>query len=153
MATKRTASAAWTGGLKDGKGTVATGSGTLKNAPYTFAMRFENAPGTNPEELIAAAEAGCYAMALSADLGDAGFKPERINADAAVTLDTADGKPTLTGLHLTVRAKVPKIDAKKFQEIANGTKSGCPVSRALNIKVTSTPALVGSSTRDDRFQS
>ncbi len=136
MASKRTASATWSGGLKDGKGTLATGSGTLKNTPYSFAMRFENAPGTNPEELIAAAEAGCYAMALSADLGDAGFTPERISAQGTVTLDTVDGKPTLTGLHLVVSAKVPKIDAKKFQEVANGTKAGCPISRALKVPIT-----------------
>ena len=136
MASKRTASATWSGGLKDGKGTLATGSGTLKNTPYSFAMRFENAPGTNPEELIAAAEAGCYAMALSADLGDAGFTPERISAQGTVTLDTVDGKPTLTGLHLVVSAKVPKIDAKKFQDVANATKAGCPISRALKVPIT-----------------
>jgi osmotically inducible protein OsmC len=136
MATKRTASATWSGGLKDGKGTLGTGSGALKNTPYTFGMRFESAPGTNPEELIAAAEAGCYAMALSADLGDAGFKPDKIFAQCTVTLDTVGGKPTLTGLHLVVSAKVPKIDAKKFQEVAKGTKDGCPISRALKVPIT-----------------
>ena len=136
MASKRTASATWSGGLKDGKGALATGSGTLKNTPYSFAMRFENASGTNPEELIAAAEAGCYAMALSADLEGAGFTPERVSAQGTVTLDTVDGKPTLTGLHLVVSAKVPKIDAKKFQEVANGTKAGCPISRALKVPIT-----------------
>ncbi len=136
MTSKRTASATWSGGLKNGKGTIGTDSGTLKNTPYSFAMRFENAPGTNPEELIAAAEAGCYAMALSADLEGAGFAPERVSAQGTVTLDTVNGKPTLTGLHLVVSAKVPKIDAKKFQEVANGTKAGCPISRALKVPIT-----------------
>lgn len=133
---KRSASATWAGNLKGGKGTVATASGALKNVPYTFSMRFEEAPGTNPEELIAAAEAGCYAMALSADLDGAGFKPDRVDAKATVTLDTVDGKPTLTGLHLVVSAKVPGIKKDKFQEIAAGTKAGCPISRALKIPIT-----------------
>ena len=108
----------------------------MKNTPYSFRMRFENDPGTNPEELIAAAEAGCYAMALSADLGEAGFTPDRISANGTVTFDIVGGKPTLTNLHLVVSAKVPKIDAKKFQEVANATKAGCPISRALNIPIT-----------------
>lgn len=136
MATKRSASAAWQGNLKGGKGTVSTASGTLKSTPYSFAMRFENAPGTNPEELIAAAEAGCFAMALSADLGEAGFTPDNVDVKATVTLDTVAGKPTLTNMHLVVTAKVPKIDAKKFQEVANGTKAGCPISRGLNMPIT-----------------
>ncbi len=136
MAQKRTASATWSGNLKEGKGTLATGSGAMKNTPYSFRMRFENDPGTNPEELIAAAEAGCYAMALSADLGEAGFTPDRISANGTVTFDIVGGKPTLTNLHLVVSAKVPKIDAKKFQEVANATKAGCPISRALNIPIT-----------------
>ncbi|MSP20009.1 MAG: OsmC family peroxiredoxin [Alphaproteobacteria bacterium] len=136
MAHKRTASAVWSGNLKQGKGTLSTGSGAIKSTPYSFSMRFENAPGTNPEELIAAAEAGCYAMALSADLGEAGFTPDQISAQGTVTFDMPGGKPTLTGLHLVVTAKVPKIDAKKFQEVATATKAGCPISRALSIPIT-----------------
>lgn len=136
MATKRTASAVWQGNLKGGKGSVSTASGTLNATPYSFAMRFENAPGTNPEELMAAAEAGCFAMALSADLGEAGFTPDKIDAKATVTLDTVNGKPTLTTMHVVVSAKVPKIDAKRFQEIATATKAGCPISRALNMPIT-----------------
>ena len=133
---KRTASAVWQGDLKSGKGVVSTGSGALKATPYSFAMRFESTPGTNPEELIAAAQAGCFAMALSEDLGNAGFTADKLDAKATVTLDKVDGKATLTGMHLVVSAKVPKIDAKKFQEIANGTKAGCPISRALKMPIT-----------------
>ena len=133
---KKSGSAVWQGGLKDGKGAISTESGALNSHPYGFTARFEGGPGTNPEELIAAAEAGCFAMALSADLGDAGFTPDNVDAKATVTLDTVNGKPTLTNMHLVVSAKVPKIDAKKFQEIANSTKAGCPISRALNMPIT-----------------
>ncbi len=132
-----TATAVWTGGLKDGKGALAAGTGSFANLPYDFGKRFEGAttPGTTPEELIAAAHAGCYAMALSGALGGAGFAPEKISAKAVVTLDRVDGKPTVTRSALTVAAKVPGIDAAKFAEIAEATKLGCPISRLLNAEL------------------
>ena len=126
----RSASAVWRGSLKDGKGTISTQSGTLKETQYSFAARFESGVGTNPEELIAAAHAGCFSMALSAELGKAGFTPEAIETTAVVTLDLHD-KPTITKIHLTTKAKIPAIDKAKFDEIANGAKAGCPVSRLL----------------------
>jgi osmotically inducible protein OsmC len=116
--------------LKDGKGTISTQSGTLKETQYGFAGRFESGVGTNPEELIAAAHAGCFTMALSAELGNAGFTPESIETSAVVTLDL-HGTPTITKIRLTTKAKVPGIDKAKFDEIANGAKAGCPVSRVL----------------------
>ncbi|MBI1796332.1 MAG: OsmC family protein [Candidatus Eisenbacteria bacterium] len=130
------ASAVWTGDLKSGKGTMSAASGVLANAAYTFATRFEGKAGTNPEELIAAAHAGCFSMALSAELGRAGLSPERVETAAVVTLDTVDGKPTVTKSHLTVKAKVPGADRAKFMEIANGAKAGCPISRLLKAEVT-----------------
>lgn len=126
----RNASAVWKGSLKEGKGTVSTQSGVLKETQYSFATRFENGAGTNPEELIAAAHAGCFSMALSAELGKAGFTPESIETSARLTLDMS-GKPTITKIHLTTTASVPNIDKAKFDEIANGAKDGCPVSRLL----------------------
>jgi osmotically inducible protein OsmC len=132
---KRIATARWSGGLKDGQGVLDTTSGALAGMPYNFRNRFEEEPGTNPEELIAAAHAGCYAMALSADLGGAGFTPTSINAKATVTLEILEGKPTITSSVLDVSAKVPGIDAAKFAAIAEGTRAGCPVSRALNTKI------------------
>jgi len=126
----RSASAVWRGSLKDGKGTISTQSGTLKETQYSFAARFESGVGTNPEELIAAAHAGCFSMALSAELGKAGFTPESIETSAVVTLDL-HGTPTVTKIRLTTKAKIPGIDKAKFDEIANGAKAGCPVSRLL----------------------
>ena len=126
----RNASATWEGGLKGGKGSFKGESGAIGGA-YSFGTRFENTPGTNPEELIAAAEAACFSMALSADLEKAGTPPERVHTDAACTLDFVDGKPTITTIRLTVRAKVPGVDAATFEKAAQGTKAGCPVSRAL----------------------
>ena len=126
----RSASAVWRGSLKDGKGTISTQSGTLKETQYSFAARFESGVGTNPEELIAAAHAGCFSMALSAELGKAGFTPDSIETTAVVTLDLHD-KPTVTKIHLTTKAKIPGIDKAKFDEIADGAKKGCPVSRVL----------------------
>ncbi|HXV77422.1 MAG TPA: OsmC family protein, partial [Candidatus Polarisedimenticolaceae bacterium] len=111
-------------------------SGVLDDAPYTFATRFENKPGTNPEELIAAAHAGCFSMALSAELGKAGLTPTRIETTAAVTLETVDGKPTVTRSHLTVRARVPGAERAKFLEVADGAKAGCPISRLLDAEIT-----------------
>jgi lipoyl-dependent peroxiredoxin len=138
---QRTASAHWAGGLKDGKGTVSTASGVLKDTQYSFATRFENGAGTNPEELIAAAHAGCFSMALSAELGKAGFTPTDIDTSAALTLEKTDAGFTITAIHLDVHAKVPNIDGAKFEEIANGAKRGCPVSRVLNANITMTSHL------------
>ena len=126
----RNASATWEGGLKGGKGSFKGESGSVGGA-YSFGTRFENTPGTNPEELLAAAEAACFSMALSADLEKAGTPPERVSTEAACTLDFVDGKPTITTMRLKVRAKVPGVDAATFEKAAQGTKAGCPVSRAL----------------------
>ena len=126
----RTASAVWKGSLKEGKGTISSQSGTLKDTQYSFAARFAEGTGTNPEELIAAAHAGCFSMALSAELGKAGFTPDSIETSARLTLDMHD-KPTITKIHLTTKAKIPNIDKAKFDEIAAGAKAGCPVSRLL----------------------
>jgi len=126
----RTASAVWNGSLKEGKGTISTQSGVLKDAQYSFAARFESGIGTNPEELIAAAHAGCFTMALSAQLTNAGFVPDSVETSARVTLDMHD-KPTITKIHLTTKARVPNIDKAKFDELAGNAKSGCPISRLL----------------------
>jgi osmotically inducible protein OsmC len=139
----RKASAIWQGDLKTGTGKLSAPSGVLSETAYTFATRFENKPGTNPEELIAAAHAGCFSMALSAELGKAGFTPARIETTAAVTLDTVDGKPTVTRSHLTVTASVPGADRAKFLEVANGAKAGCPISRLLNAEITMEAMLEG----------
>lgn len=133
---KRKASAVWRGTLKDGKGTISTESGTLKDAQYSFSTRFENGVGTNPEELIAAAHSGCFAMAFSAELGKAGLTPESILATATVTLERTNDGFTVTQSHLDVTAKVPGADKAKVLEIANAAKAGCPISRLLNAKVT-----------------
>ena len=132
----RKASALWQGDLKSGKGTMTAPSGVMTNAAYSFATRFEESPGTNPEELIAAAHAGCFSMALSAELSKAGLTPERVATVAAVTLETVEGKATVTKSHLTVRAKVPGADRERFLEIANGAKAGCPISRLLKAEIT-----------------
>ncbi len=133
---KRTASASWRGALKDGKGSISTGSGVLSGTQYSFGTRFEQGVGTNPEELIAAAHAGCFAMALSAQLGEAGLKPERIDASATVTFEKTDAGWTITESRLDVRAKVPGADQAAFETAANGAKTGCPISRVLNTKIT-----------------
>jgi osmotically inducible protein OsmC len=133
---KRKASAVWQGDLKSGKGSISTESGTLKQAQYSFSTRFENGVGTNPEELIAAAHAGCFSMAFSAELGKAGFTPMAINTTATVTLEKTDAGFTVTESHLDMTAKIPGIDAEKFTVIASGAKAGCPISRLLNAKVT-----------------
>ncbi|HTX20620.1 MAG TPA: OsmC family protein [Candidatus Aquilonibacter sp.] len=133
---KRKASAVWHGDLKSGKGAISTESGVLKQTQYSFSTRFENGAGTNPEELIAAAHAGCFAMAFSAELGRAGFKPEMIFATATVSLDKTDAGFTVTESHLDMTAKIPGIDAEKFKSIAVGAKEGCPISRLLNANVT-----------------
>jgi osmotically inducible protein OsmC len=133
---KRKASALWQGDLKSGKGKISTDSGVLKETQYSFSTRFENGVGTNPEELIAAAHAGCFAMAFSSELGKAGLKPESIAATATVTLDMLPTGPTVTESHLDVTVKVPGADKNKVLEVANTAKAGCPISRLLNAKVT-----------------
>ncbi len=133
---KRTASAEWKGGLKDGKGTISTGSTLLSNAQYSFGTRFEQGVGTNPEELIAAAHAGCFSMALSVQLGTMGLTPESIKTDAAVTLEKVADGFAITTVHLDVRAKVPGADQAAFEKAANSAKEGCPVSKVLNATIT-----------------
>ena len=132
----RTASAKWTGSLKDGKGTLTAPGGVLKATPYSFATRFENAAGTNPEELIAAAHAGCFSMAFSAKLGGAGFTPTSIETTATLSLDQVGGGFEITAIHLDTVGVVPKLDAAKFQQIAEDAKANCPVSKVLKAKIT-----------------
>ncbi|WP_313650258.1 OsmC family protein [Pseudomonas soli] len=132
---KKTASAVWQGGLKDGKGQISTESGALKQAPYGFNTRFEGTPGTNPEELIGAAHAGCFSMALSMMLGEAGFTPERIDTHAEVSLDKQADGFAISAVHLTLKATVPGASDAQFQEIANKAKAGCPVSKVLNATI------------------
>ena len=133
---KRKASAVWRGGLKDGKGTISSESGVLKETPYSFSTRFENGIGTNPEELIAAAHAGCFSMACSAELGKAGITPESIHTTANITMDKTDAGWTVTESHLDVAAKIPGVDPAKFTAAANAAKAGCPISRLLKANVT-----------------
>jgi lipoyl-dependent peroxiredoxin len=139
---KRTASAVWNGDLKSGKGTISTQSGVLKQTQYSFSTRFENGVGTNPEELIAAAHAGCFTMALSAFLGAEGFKPDELSTEATLTLDQVDGNWTITTIHLDLTGKVAGIDPAKFDEIADKAKAGCPVSRLLKADITLTKKLL-----------
>jgi osmotically inducible protein OsmC len=133
---KRKASAVWKGGLKDGKGTISTESGVMKETQYSFSTRFENGVGTNPEELIAAAHAGCFSMALSGQLGNAGMTAESIQTTATVTLEKTDAGFTVTASHLDVVAKIPGADKAKFETAANNAKQVCPISRLLNAKIT-----------------
>ena len=133
---KRSASAEWRGGLKDGKGTISTASGVLSNTQYSFSTRFEEGTGTNPEELVAAAHAGCFAMALSAQLGEAGMTAESIRAEATVALEKGDGGWAVTSSHLDVKVRIPGGDQAKFDEAARKAKEGCPISKLLNAKIT-----------------
>jgi osmotically inducible protein OsmC len=133
---KRNASAEWKGGLKDGKGTISSDSGVLADTQYSFSTRFENGKGTNPEELIAAAHAGCFSMALSAQLGTMGLTPESIRTSAAVSLEKVGEGFSITAVHLTVKARVPGADAPQFETAANNAKAGCPVSKVLNATIT-----------------
>ena len=133
---KRSASAEWKGGLKDGKGSISTDSTVLNNTQYSFSTRFENGVGTNPEELIAAAHAGCFSMALSAQLGAAGMKAESIKTKATITLDQVEGGFAITASHLDVVVKIPGADKAAFETAANNAKAGCPVSKVLNAKIT-----------------
>lgn len=138
---KRKALAVWKGDLKAGKGSISTESGALSNVQYSFATRFENGVGTNPEELIAASHAGCFSMALSAQLGSAGLKPEKIETSATVTMDKLDKGWTVTDVLLEVKAKVPGADSAAFNKAANEAKAGCPISRLLNAKITMNAVL------------
>ncbi len=133
---KRTASAVWNGDLKQGKGVLSTASGVLSSTPYSFTARFESGAGTNPEELIAAAHAGCFTMALSASLGRAGFTPQELSTRATLTLEQVSGSWTITAIHLDLTGRVPGIDAMKFDEIAKDAKANCPVSRVLKAEIT-----------------
>jgi osmotically inducible protein OsmC len=128
---KRKASAVWTGNLKEGKGTVSTDSGVLKDTQYSFGTRFENGVGTNPEELIGAAHAGCFSMAFSAQLGNAGLTPERVQTQATVNFEKTDVGFTVTGIHLDLVARVPGATKEAFEKAAKEAKEGCPISRAL----------------------
>jgi lipoyl-dependent peroxiredoxin len=133
---KRTGSAVWQGGIRDGKGTVSTESGVLDGAQYSFSTRFEDGKGTNPEELLAAAHAGCFSMALSKQLNDAGFTADSINTTASVRLEKTDAGFQITKVHLDVTARVPGADAAAFETAANNAKAGCPVSRLFNAEIT-----------------
>lgn len=133
---KRKASAVWTGGIKDGNGKLTSDSGVLSGTQYSFSTRFESGAGTNPEELIAAAHAGCFAMALSGQLGEASLTADRIDATATVTLDKSDGGFAITEVHLDVAAVVPGADEAAFKQAAKNAKEGCPVSKVLNATIT-----------------
>ena len=136
-------SAVWSGGIKDGKGAISTKSGALKDYPYGFASRFEGKAGTNPEELIGAAHAGCFTMALSLMLGEAKMTAEKMETQADVTLEKQADGFAITGVLLTLKAKIPGADDARFQEIANKAKEVCPVSKLFNTKITLDASLVG----------
>jgi len=138
---KRKASAVWQGSLKEGKGNISTDSGVLSSAQYSFSTRFEDGVGTNPEELIAAAHAGCFSMALSGQLTNAGLTPESINTTATVNMEKTDAGFTVTEVHLDVKAKVPGASQAAFDTAANNAKSGCPISRLLKANITMTAVL------------
>ena len=140
---KRTASAIWNGNLKEGKGTISTESGVLSQTKYSFHTRFENERGTNPEELIAAAHAGCFSMALAAELGKAGITPESIHTTANLTMELIDAGWTITSIHLDVKARIPGGEKAKFESAANSAKAGCPISRLLNTRITMTAQMEG----------
>jgi osmotically inducible protein OsmC len=141
---QRKASAHWQGSTQEGTGTVSTQSGTLRETPYSFKARFGDGKGTNPEELLAASHAGCFTMAVSFTLNNAGFTADVIDTEAQLTMEMPDGKPTITAVHLVTRARVPNIDAARFAQIAGDAKVNCPISRALapSITVTMDAALV-----------
>jgi lipoyl-dependent peroxiredoxin len=139
---KRNASAVWQGNLKQGKGTISTASGVLSSTQYSFSTRFENGVGTNPEELLAAAHAGCFAMAFSAQLGEAGLTAERIDVTATITLDKTESGFGITESHLELKAKIPGADQAAFDKAAGNAKAGCPVSKLFNTKITLDAALL-----------
>lgn len=138
---QRTANAQWRGGLRDGKGTISTASGVLDNTQYSFSTRFESGKGTNPEELIAAAHAGCFTMALSAELGKASITPESIETKCTVTFEKTDSGFTVTESHLDVTAKIPNANKAAFDKATADAKAGCPISRLLNTKITLSATL------------
>ena len=138
---KKSGSAVWRGGLKDGKGAISTESGALKDHPYGFSARFEGKPGTNPEELIGAAHAGCFTMALSLILSEAGLTAEQMDTKAEVSLEKQADGFAITAVHLTLRAKIPGVDQAKFAELADKAKQGCPVSKLLKAEITLDAAL------------
>ncbi len=142
----RKASAVWKGNLKEGKGTISTDSGVLSNTQYSFATRFENGKGTNPEELVAAAHAGCFTMALSAQLGNAGITPESLETTAALSLDKLDSGWTITKIHLDVTARIPGASQAAFDKAAEDAKAGCPISRLLKAEITMTAKLLSERT-------
>ena len=133
---KRSASAVWEGNLIDGQGTISTESGVLSQTSYSFSTRFENGRGTNPEELVAAAHAGCFSMALSAELGKASITPKSIHTTANLTMKRLEAGWTVTAIHLDVNARIPGGDKARFEAAANAAKAGCPISRLLNTKIT-----------------
>lgn len=136
MKINRSGSATWKGGLKDGIGSISTESGALAAHPYGFATRFEGVKGTNPEELIGAAHAGCFTMALSLILGQAGLTAEQMDTQAKVTLEQVEGGFAITAIHLTLKARVPGTDAASFAELAGKAKAGCPVSKLMKADIT-----------------
>jgi osmotically inducible protein OsmC len=140
---KRQASAQWKGDLKTGKGTVSSASGVLATTPYSFSTRFENETGTNPEELIAAAHAGCFTMALSGQLGAANLVAEQLSTTATVTMEKLDAGWAVTGIHLEVKGKVPKADSAAWEKATTAAKTGCPISRLLNTTITMDAKLEG----------
>lgn len=139
---KRKANAHWQGNLKDGKGTISTQSGVLSNTQYSFSTRFENGIGTNPEELIAAAHAGCFTMALSNQLGEVGMIAESLDTEATLTMEKTDAGFTVTEIVLDLTATIPGADQVKFEEAAQKAKDGCPISRLLNTKISLNAKLV-----------
>ena len=142
MKIKRRGSAVWQGGLKDGRGSLSTESGALQEYPYGFSSRFEGVKGSNPEELLGAAHAGCFSMALSNILGEAGLKADRLETTSEVTIEQVEGGFAITTVHLTLRAKIPGVDDAKFQELAGKAKAGCPVSKLFKAEITLDAALV-----------
>ncbi len=142
MKIKRSGSAVWNGGLKDGRGTISTESGALSAYPYGFASRFEGVKGSNPEELIGAAHASCVTMALSLILGEAGFTADEMKTSAVVALEQKDGGFAITSSVLTLEAKIPNIDDAKFQELAAKAKAGCPISKVLNTEISLNATLL-----------
>ena len=138
----RSGSAAWSGGVKDGKGAISTESGALDDYPYGFASRFEGQPGSNPEDLIAAAHAACFTMALSLILGEAGLKADRMDTSAKITLEQVEGGYAITASHLTLKASIPGADQAQFEALAAKAKAGCPVSKLLNAEITLDASLV-----------
>jgi osmotically inducible protein OsmC len=142
MKIQRVGSAAWSGGIKDGKGSISTESGALKAYPYGFASRFEGQPGTNPEELLGAAHAACFTMALSLILGEAKLTAERLDTSARVTLEQVEGGYSISAIHLTLTAKVPGATQAAFESLAAKAKAGCPVSKVLKAEITLDAKLV-----------